>query len=120
MTPQDWGKLKRVELEAVSTRDSGALDEEQVRLLRELLEQVETSPDADEAICYHGAWALVHEHGGRLEDALRHRTIEIAKIERLHDLARQNPGDRAALSNYSIDDLRLRQRILRDLHEALA
>ncbi len=110
-----WRKLKDTEMLILTRRQAGEEVHSLIESVRQLLRAVESSPDADKAICYHGAHALLHEYDGKVAAAIQHRTTEIHQIEHLHDLARENPGDRAALVNYEVSDLELRRSILREL-----
>ena len=110
-----WRELKQTEMMLLKQRCNGGMPPRAVLKLRRLFEQCREMIDADESICYHGALALLHEADGKTEEAMKHRVIEIRKIEYLHELASQNPGDRAALINYDVDDLRIRRDILDEL-----
>lgn len=109
-----WHELSQTEMMLLKQRCNGGMSPRGVAKLRRLFEQCREMIDADESICYHGALTLLHEADGNAGEAMKHRVIEIQKIERLHQLANQNPGDRAALTNYDVDDLRIRRDILDD------
>jgi hypothetical protein len=109
-----WAKLKELEVEILSQGD--AIVESRIKKLCTLVEQCRRDPDADESICYHGALALIYQADGSLEQAIRHREEEIAKIRRLHELELQNPTGGYALQNYGEQDLEDRQRRLKALY----
>ena len=115
-----WHELKEAEIRALRDRVAGRLGPESVAELRDLLRQVASDPDASEVICFHGAWALVHEVDQCFDDAARHRALEIEKIERLHELMHGEPAALAAfaLQNYRDSDLRLRRDIFSSLRRA--
>ena len=112
-----WHELKQAELSALDSRATGSLCADSIALLQKLFEQCNRDEEAAEGICYHGAVALIAEFEGDIETAIKHREIEITKIGRLHELARVNPGDRAALVNYTEVDLQLRIQILEELKD---
>jgi len=116
-----WAELKQAELRALDERRSGPLAAETVDELRKLLAAVRDEPDADCAICFHGACALVQEAEGRLDDAIRHRELEIAKILQLHASLRGEPASKVeyATQDYGEEDLRLRRNLLSALEWAL-
>jgi len=108
-----FAELKELELKILS---AGAARGNKARIerLRALSKKCRRrNPDAEEAICYHGARALIHEADGSIKKAIKHREMEIAKIRRLHELA---PNDRYALQNYRKKDLRDRERRLKRLY----
>jgi hypothetical protein len=107
-----WHELKQAEMQLLAQRRAGSHAPDALDELRRLLVLAAEDPEADGAICYHGAKALVFECDGDVEKAIRHREVEIHRIECLHDLARQNPGDAAALENYELSDLQVRRDIL--------
>jgi hypothetical protein len=110
-----FAKLKELELKILS---AGAARQNKARIerLRALAKQCRRgNPDAEEAICYHGALALIYEADGSLELAIKHREQEIAKIRRLHELEVLNPTG-YALQNYGKKDLRDRERRLKGLY----
>ena len=115
-----WHKLKQCEMAAMRLREHCALDHAAIVSLRRLFDQCKNAPDADEAICYHGARALIAEFDGELEEAIEHRRIEIEKIDQLHELARQDEGNRPGLVNYGDRELENRKRILDELVAKLA
>ena len=110
-----WHELKQAEMRLLAERISGNLSPETLDDVKRLLVLVADDPGADEAICYHGAKALVFECDGNVREAIRHREVEIEKIEFLHELGRKNPGDDAAAFNYRRNDLQARRRILEEL-----
>ena len=116
-----WKSLKQAEGRALRQRAKGQLKPKSVSTLRALLQAVKGEPDAEEAICYHGASALVSEADGRFKDAVRHREIEIGKIVQLQEEMRGEAPDLAAfaLQNYGPDDLALRRSLLASVRQAL-
>ena len=116
-----WASLKQAELAGVSERRVGPLSSESVVSLRNLLESVRDEPDADAAICFHGASALLSEAEGHLEDAVRHRETEIAKILQLHKEMRGKPADSVAfaIQGYGVSDLAIRRELLASVRQAL-
>ncbi len=58
---------------------------------------------------------MIHESDQRIQDAIRHREIEISLIERLHGLVADGTDEPSVLSNYEVQDLRLRKAILAEL-----
>ena len=111
-----WLRLKQAEMKLLEQfSDSQNADPILVEDLRRFLRVCSGDPDADEAICYHGALALLSEVEQDRAEAIRHRETEISKIERLHELAKENPGDRAALVYYEEEDLARRYDILGEL-----
>ena len=110
-----WRKLKDLELEILSQSDA-AVSKRRIKLLRSLVEECQGAPDAEASICYHGALALIYEAEGSLEQAIRHREEEIAKISRLHELELQNPTGAYGLQNYGEKDLEDRKRRLMALY----
>lgn len=109
-----WVRLEQVEEGAVPERCAGSLSAGTVAALRELLHAVRDEPDADNAICFHGASALVGEADGRLEDAVRHRETEIAMILKLYEAMRGEPASTVeyAFQGYGAEDLAIRQELL--------
>lgn len=74
------------------------------------------NPDAEESICYHGALALIYEADGSIEQAIKHREEEIAKIRGLHELELLHPSGGYAIQNYRKKDLKDRERRLKALY----
>jgi hypothetical protein len=111
-----FAKLKELELKILAVRDVQASKARIERLRRLAGRCRRANPDAEEAVCYHGALALIYEADGRIEKAIKHREVEIAKIRRLHELAALNPNDRYALQTYRKKDLRDRERWLKRLY----
>jgi hypothetical protein len=116
-----WKRLKRAETKAMRERFQGQLTPKSVATLRALLQAVKDEPDAEMAICYHGASALVCEAEGRLEDAARHREIEISKIAWLRASMKGEPPDLAAfaLQHYGEAELLRRREWLASIRQAL-
>jgi hypothetical protein len=110
-----WHELKQTEMRALAARLDGTLDTNLVDALRKLFDACKDHPDADESICYHGSLTLIYEFDGEPDAALAHRNTEISKIRKLRELARVNPGDRAALTDNDVYDLQERIRILDEL-----
>ena len=105
-------ELKKVEMEVLSSSRAG-INKRRIERLRTLAKRCRRgNPDAEEAICYHGALALIHEADGALKQAIKHREEEIAKIRRLHELE----TSRYALQNYGKKDLKDRERRLKALY----
>ena len=114
-----WADLKSLEEAVLLDRVHATLDRGRVDRLRRLLAKCRETEDAEEAICFHGAWSLVHEFDCRFGDALRHRAIEIELIGRLHETTFENPSTASfALQGYEASDLELRRAILADLEVA--
>ncbi len=112
MFSNPWAHLKELEILALATR--GELRAELVDLMRQLVETCGEEPDADEAILYHGALAILHEHDGRIAEAVREREIELGLIRGLYDEVEANdPETREfALQNYCEADVEQRRAIL--------
>lgn len=110
-----WHELKQSEIVAMKLRNNDALNEVAITAVRRLFERCKDAPDADEAICYHGVRSLIAEFDGEFDVAIEHRRIEIQKIYQLHELARQNEGDRPALKSYGEQELEHRNMILDEL-----
>ncbi len=110
-----WQKLKELETAAFAARKAGTIDKWIVLGLRRALRSVEDLPDAEHAIVFHGAWALVHEFDGNTADAIRHRTIEVAKIRQLHAAEPSIPAGKCVFRGYGIRFLAPRQRVLAQL-----
>jgi hypothetical protein len=60
MTFPPWRELKQVEEILLEHRAAGDSVPRLVETLRRLIAEVEGSPDAEQAICFHGALALVY------------------------------------------------------------
>ena len=114
-----WRELKEAEVRLLAAFSEGQPSDEAREELRELIGRVALAPDADEAICFHGASSLLAELDGDLRSAIESRKNEIRQIERLHELARKNPGDAAALKGCDEADLQVRRDILARLEEAV-
>ena len=110
-----WYELKEAESAVLIARLAGTLRGESIVQLQKLFEQCKDAPDADEAICFHGVQSLTLEYKGELSKAIEHRRTEIEKIRYLHQLARENPGDRAALRAYGESDLERRFKVLYEM-----
>jgi len=119
MTFPPWFELREAEMRLLTEYLDGEPTSSATNELRQLLREVEDVPEASEAICFHGANALISELDGDFQAAISYRTTEIRKIEYLHELAERNPGDRAALRNYEEADLQIRREILKRLQGAL-
>lgn len=87
--------------------------------LQELLAECRRADDAEKAICFHGVAALLAERKGELEVALRHRRIEIEKIEWLHEEERRNPTDGFQTQDYQTADLELRRQIVLEIEATM-
>ncbi|MCP4499383.1 MAG: hypothetical protein GY822_05380 [Deltaproteobacteria bacterium] len=113
--------LKKVEVAAFRKMFIGnRLRKATVSRMAQLIEHCSALPDVDEAICYHGALALLFEHRYAWTEAILHRRLEIKGIEKLHALAAQNEGDRIALKGYEEGDLEERRVVLARLLQASA
>jgi len=111
-----FAKLKELELKILSAGATRA-NKARIERLRALAKKCRRgNPDVEEAICYHGALALINEADGSIEKAIKHREQEIAKIRRLHELETINPTGGYALQNYRKKDLRDRERRLKALY----
>ena len=113
-----WQKVIELEFAAFAARGAGTLDGRMVSRLRRTLGALAALPDAEYAIVYHSAWALVHEFDGRLIDAIHHRVTEIAKIRRLHTLVRRRPSSKWVLRGRGLRFLASRKRVLAQLRAA--
>jgi hypothetical protein len=113
-----WQKLKELENSAFAARAEGAIDRRMVSRLRRMLCAAAVLPDAECAIVFHSAWALVHEFEGSLPNAIRHRAIEVAKIRRLHASVRRNPASKWVLRGCGLRFLESRHRVLAQLRAA--
>jgi hypothetical protein len=112
-----FAELSELELKILSTGAARA-NKARIERLRALAKKCRRgNPDAEMAICYHGALALIYEADASIEKAIKHREIEIAKIRRLHELEVINPTGGYALQNYRKKDLRDRERRLKRLYE---
>jgi hypothetical protein len=108
-------ELKKLEMKILS-ENRAVVTKARIERLRKLAKKCRRhNPDAEESICYHGALALIHEADGTLEQAIRHREQEIAKIRRLHELELLHPTGGFALQNYRKKDLKDRERRLKAL-----
>lgn len=114
-----WQKLKELETAAFSARRAGTLDRQMVSRLRRAFRAIEALPDAACAIVYHSALALLHEFDGCMADAIRHRSIEVAKIRRLHASVRRHPGNKPALRGVGRRYLASRERALAQMRKAV-
>lgn len=83
--------------------------------IRELFDMCRQATDAEAAICFHGVRALLAERDGDISRAIKHRMIEIEKIERLHEEEKRNPTGGYALQNYGASDLEFRRQIVEEL-----
>jgi hypothetical protein len=101
-----WRDLKETEMRVLRQRQRGRLQPGAVSRLRKLVTKCGEDPDAEAAICYHGSLALLFEFDRDWPKALRHRQVEIRKIQRAQKLAERNPSDAWALCNYQDEDLR--------------
>jgi hypothetical protein len=120
-----WQKLKELETSAFAARAEGAIDRLMVSRLRRMVSRLRRMlcaaavlPDAECAIVFHSAWALVHEFEGSLPNAIRHRAIEVAKIRRLHASVRRNPASKWVLRGCGLRFLASRHRVLAQLRAA--
>ena len=101
----------------ILSRGDAEVSKRRIERLRILAKECRRrNPDAKEAICYHGALALIHEADGALKQATKQREVEIAKIRRLHELKLLNPTRGYALQNYRKKDLKDRERRLKALY----
>ncbi|MEO1529197.1 MAG: hypothetical protein AAFX06_27570 [Planctomycetota bacterium] len=87
--------------------------------LRELFICCSEAPDASAALCWHGAAALLSEHDGDLERALRHRQTEIERILWLHAEEARNPTDGFQIQDYEGPELQFRREIVAELEHKM-
>ena len=108
----NWWDLKELEMEILNQiwveRNPNPL---MIEDLRKLISSCSEDTDSEEAICYHGALALLYEYEENWERAIHHRNIEISKIHKLHDLYK-NDMKNTVLENCGVEDLRKRCEIL--------
>ncbi len=71
-----------------------------------------------DAICYHGAAAILANVDVSRYISMKHGETEIRKIQKLHVEERRNPTDGYATQNYTADDLQLRIKLLKQLKNA--
>ena len=116
MTPHPWPELKRYENKITRKLAKGKTPKpEHVEQIRSLFAQCETAPDADEALCYQGAKAIIAELDGDIDTAIKYREIEAKLIERLYQLEEENPTGGLTLQDYQEEDIARRARILKRL-----
>lgn len=107
-------ELKQLEIKILAAR---RVNKARIKQLRTLAKRCRRgNPEAEESICYQGALALIHEADGSIEQAVKHREEEIAKIRRLHELELLHPTRGYALQNYRKKDLKDRERRLKALY----
>lgn len=111
-----WRELKDAEISMLVKRRNGEPESDSDwQRLRDLFDQCRADDDAEEAICFHGVAALLAEREGDNALALKHRMIEIDKINWLHQEEKRNPTDRFQTQNFETVDLEFRREIVRDL-----
>ena len=114
-----WRKLKDLEIAILSQLQDGSLPSAtDVATLRVLFADCAAADDATDAICYHGAAAIIAIADGDISTAIKHRQIEIQKIKELHIEERRNPTDGYATQNYNANDLQFRIYLLQELRNA--
>ena len=114
-----WRKLKNTEMLILSQLQDGVtVAQSDIDALRELFTECDAAEDAMDAICYHGAAAILANVDGNRQIAMEHREIEIRKIQKLHVEERRNPTNGYATQNYTTDDLQLRIKLLNQLNNA--
>ena len=99
-------------------REGPGLSSTEIEALRSLFNECAAMDDAAEAICYHGAAAILAVADGDTPGAIEHRTIEIQKIRKLHLEEQRNPTDGYATRNYDDDELKYRIELLDELANA--
>ena len=116
MTFPPWRKLKDLEIAILSQMQLGKrVRASDIEALRVLLNECAKADDCTSAICYHGAAAIIADADGNKGAAIRHREIEIQKIEELHREEVRNPTNGYATQNYGVEDLNFRMKILDEL-----
>jgi len=111
-----WRELKDAEISMLEKRRvNEPAPESEWEHLRDLFEGCRHADDAEKAVCYHGVAALLAEHDGDLVLAIKHRLIEIAKIEWLHEEEQRNPTDGYQIQNYGKTDLDVRREIVEEI-----
>ena len=90
-----------------------------VATLRVLFAKCAAADDATDAICYHGAAAIIAYYSGDTATAIKHREIEIEKIKQLHIEECRNPTGGYATQNYGTNDLQLRIKLLAQCRERI-
>jgi hypothetical protein len=114
-----WREMKQQEMLILYTmREGREVTLTEIENLRSLFTQCAKMEDAAEAICYHGAAAILAVADGDENKAIRHREIEIRKIKELHVEEQRNPTGGYATQNYGNDDLQFRIELLDKLANA--
>jgi hypothetical protein len=92
-------------------------DSQKARPYAERLERLLTKADPDhEAILGEECWSLIHETRKEFPKAIKSRRNEIDLIRRLHDICRNQPYEKSALSGYEYPDWRDRLDLLASLY----
>lgn len=116
MTP--WGKLKNLEVEITDLIvNEGEPSADSIAELRRIISECSKLPDADEAICFHGARSILAQFDGDYDTAISHREIEAQKIGRLYELEKQHPTEGWALQNFHVSDIEKRATLLKQLKQ---
>ncbi len=114
-----WRKLKDTEMLILSQLQDGVtVAQSDIDALRELFSECDAAEDATDAICYHGAAAILANVDVSRYISMKHGETEIRKIQKLHVEERRNPTDGYATQNYTADDLQLRIKLLKQLKNA--
>lgn len=108
-----WRELKQREMAILSEmRNGNDVTLKEIEILKVLFSQCSDMDDADDAICFHGAAAILAVAAGDARKAIEHRQIEIRKIKELHREEQRNPTDGYATQNYGDDELEFRIELL--------
>lgn len=114
-----WHKMKQQEMSILSKMRGGQeVSLTEIENLRSLFTKCAEIDDAAEAICYHGAAAILAVADGDENKAIRHREIEIRKIKELHIEEQRNPTGGYATQDYGNDELQFRIELLDKLANA--
>jgi hypothetical protein len=118
MKKYPWRELKEAEIlitDHLASRTPTPSD--LVEKLRRSLSECATAPDADCAICFHGATACLAQIDGDIGLAINCREIERQKISLLYEEEEKSPTDGFSLQNYLDEDISKRESIKRLLRE---
>ncbi len=111
-----WHELKQLEIDLTDMIFRGDLPNgDHVNQLRMLVEACSASPDAEQAICYHGSKSILAQLDGKISEAIYHRDVESQKIRRAYELEEENPTDGWSLQNYREADIQKRKMIIQIL-----
>ena len=116
MIKYPWKELKEAEIILTDYLALGtSAPPKMITQLRRFLVDCMKDPDADYAICFHGAKACLAQIDGDTELAIHHREIEEQKIVQLYEEEKTNPTNGGALVNYLEEDIIKRRSIIKKL-----